>query len=158
MNHAAVGSAYPADLRFIAPDPAVEPGTLQSGAAIERAHRIVSAQGHGANRRTMLAKIISNESIRFGIEDQVDVSLPIQRDAFGAVHACPGEAKAFEQARQCPVGRCVDGEFDERKARQHGGCRRIEQLDAIDHARTPGVRFSVGSFEAAADLSFEIEQ
>src|SRR5262249_55646364 len=154
-DHAAVGRTDAADLRLVGTDAAVEARTLQCCGAIESAHGIVGAQSDRTYRWTMLAEIIANEGVVFGVENDVDLALPVQRDALGAAQARAHESQAFQQLPERLPRLGVDGELDEGKAREPWCDRRIEQFDAIEDSCAAPL---LCGLEPAAHLPLEIEQ
>ena len=57
------------------------------------------------------------EAARLGVDDEVDVTLPVQRDVLAAMTRDGGEAHAFEQrAQQLRVGRRVLDELESVRA------------------------------------------
>ena len=93
------------------------PGAVRNalGAELERAPvgigGIADPEGKGAHRRAVQAGEVGAETGRFGIDDEMDITLLPQRDALGAVQAGTDEAQLGEQRFQ---RRGLGGdEFDE---------------------------------------------
>ena len=82
--------------------------------ALEGRGRVLDAERHGARRRTVLLREALAEAARLGVDDEVDVALPVQRDVLAAMPRDHREAQPLEQrAQQLRIGR---GVFDELEA------------------------------------------
>ena len=82
-------------------------------AALESGSGILHAEGHRACRRAVLAREVLAEAVRLGVDDEVDVALPVQRDVLAAMPRSHREAQPLEQrAQQLRVGRGVLDELE----------------------------------------------
>src|SRR4029077_18674274 len=87
-------------------------GAQLQGAA-ERCGRVAHPKRHGARRWTMLACESLCQGLRFGVDDEVDLTLAVQRDVLGAMARDYREPQPLEQrAQQLRVGRGVFDEFE----------------------------------------------
>ena len=81
MDHTVVWRTDSVDVSFIGSDATVESHALECRRAVERANRIVRAQAQRADRGSAFEEIVSREGIRLGVDDQIDLTLAIERHA-----------------------------------------------------------------------------
>src|SRR5882757_7541121 len=80
----------------------------------QRAAGVFDAKRHGAGAGSVRARELLRQAIRFGIDDEIDVALPIQRDVFRPVARDAAEAHGFKQ--QAQLRGIGSGVLDELKA------------------------------------------
>ena len=82
-------------------------------AALVRRGGILHAESHRAGRRAVLAREALAEAVRLGVDDEVDVALPVQRDVLAAMPRRHRKAQPLEQrAQQLRIGRGVLDELE----------------------------------------------
>ena len=99
------------NLQLHRPDARLDRLRAELDAALEGGGGILHAEGHRARRRAVLAREALAEAVRLGVDDEVDVALPVQRDVLAAMPRRDREAEPLEQrAQQLRIRR---GVFDE---------------------------------------------
>ncbi len=88
-------------------------GTRRHGVR-ERERRVLDAKGHGAHARPVFTREALRETIRFGVDDEVDAALTVQRHVLGAVAGNTLEAHGLEEPAE--VRGIGGGVFDEFEA------------------------------------------
>ena len=107
----------------------------------------------------MLVEMGTRERIGLGVEDQVDVPLPVERDFLRAMAAGVREAERFEKCAERLLALAINSELDERDAIQPRRFGQIEQRDPLQGLRGAGLRVRRSlARKALARLRFEIEQ
>jgi len=66
----------------------------------QRVRGIFDAKGHGTGAGPMLARELLRQAIRFGIDDEIDIALPVQRNRLRTVASNAAETHGFEQTAE----------------------------------------------------------
>ena len=116
--------------------------------ALEGLRRILHPKRHRADRRTVLARERLRKAVGLGIDDEVDVALPMQRHVLAAMAGDDRESQLFEQrAQQLGIGGRV---FDELES--VGAHRIVEEIGpgcGIGHG---GVRVQLVTLATIIDV------
>jgi hypothetical protein len=78
-----------------------------------RSGGVLHTESHRTRRRPVLARETLTEAVRLGIDDEVDIALPVQRDVLAAMPRRDREAEPLEQrAQQLRIRRGVLDELE----------------------------------------------
>jgi len=88
------------DLQLHRSDARLDRLRAQVDAMLVRSGSVLHAERHRTRRRPVLAREALTEAVRLGIDDEVDVTLPMQRDVLAAMPRRDRKAEALEQSAQ----------------------------------------------------------
>ena len=103
---------------------------------------IIRAQADGADRGTVHEEIGMGEGISFGVDDEVDVALPVEQHVLAAMPAGDGKTEFGQKLAEDGLRIGIGRELDEGCAAEQRRCRRVEELHM--HSAGLAARWSAG--------------